>query len=278
LPTRRVFLYGLPTAALSVYGYTYHIEPRWLEDTQTEIVTGRKLPRPLRILHLSDLHAAAIVPISFLEEAFRRGLAMRPDIVCLTGDFVTTDNDFDPVRYEAALRMLSSACPTFAVAGNHDGGVWAAQSGWFPTSTYIRQMVARGGVRVLHNEATEVEVHGQRFSLVGVGDWWSDELRAPLAFGAVRDPSIPAIVLNHNPDGKADCYRYAWDLMLCGHTHGGQVMVPFYGPPVVPILDKRYAAGLNAFERRWIYTTRGVGNILGFRANCRPEISLLIVR
>ncbi len=274
---RRVFLYGLPTAALSAYGYSQFVEPRWLEDTQKPVVTGRGLKRPLRILHLSDFHAAAIVPVSFIEESLRRGMAMKPDIVCLTGDFVTTDNDFDAVRYESVLQMCSSVCPTFAVVGNHDGGVWAARAGWFPTSTYIRQLAARGGVRVLHNDAVKIEVAGTHLWVVGVGDWWSEELRAPLAFANVKDDGDPVVLLNHNPDGKEDCKFFRWDLMLSGHTHGGQVMIPFYGPPIVPVLDKRYAVGLNRFENRWIHTTRGVGNIRGIRVNCRPEVSLLIV-
>ena len=128
---RRVFLYGLPTAALSAFGYARFMEPHWLEDTQKTVVTGRKLRRPLRIAHIADFHASGLIRISFLAEAFRRVLAMKPDLVCITGDFVTTDNDFDKAKYEAALQMLSSKVPTYAVMGNHDGGVWAAQSGWF---------------------------------------------------------------------------------------------------------------------------------------------------
>lgn len=274
---RRVFLLGLPTAALSAFGYARFIEPRWLEETRKTVVTGRNLRRPLRVAHLSDLHASGLIPISFLEEAFRRTLAMQPDLICITGDFVTTDNDFDPAKYEAVLQMLSAKVPTFAVMGNHDGGEWAARSGWFSTNQYIRGLVGRGGVRVLHNDAAKIEIAGTPLWLVGVGDWWSDELRAGPAFANVLNDGAPVIVMNHNPDGKDDCGLRPWDLMLCGHTHGGQVMLPFYGPPIVPVIDTRYAVGLNAYQNRWIHTTRGVGNIVGIRVNCRPELSLLIV-
>ncbi len=123
---RRVFLFGLPTAALSAFGYAKIIEPRWLEETRKTVVTGRNLRRPLRVAHIADFHASALIPISFLEEAFRRVLAMKPDLVCITGDFGTTDNDFDKPKYEAALQMLSSKVRTYAVMGNHDGGIWAA--------------------------------------------------------------------------------------------------------------------------------------------------------
>lgn len=270
-------MFGLPAAALSAFGYVRFLEPRWLEETQKTVATGRGLRRPLRVAHISDFHASALIPISFLEEAFRRTLAMHPDLICITGDFVTTDNDFDTAKYETILQMLSAKVPTFAVAGNHDGGSWARRAGWLPTSRFIREMVARGGVRVLHNDAAQVEINGQRVHVVGVGDWWSDELNPGQAFAQIPKDSAPILVMNHNPDGKEDCRLYPWDLMLCGHTHGGQVIVPFYGPPIVPVIDTRYAVGLNQYQNRWIHTTRGVGNIVGVRANCRPEISLLLV-
>jgi predicted MPP superfamily phosphohydrolase len=274
---RRVFLFGLPTAALSAYGYARFVEPGWLEATVKTVVTGRGLRRPLRIAHLSDLHASGDIPVSFLEEAFRLALGMKPDLICLTGDFVTADSDFERPRFEAALQMLSAKAPVFAVMGNHDGGSWAAGSGWFSTNRYIRDMVTRGGARVLHNESARIEIDGMPLWLAGVGDWWSDELQAMQAFQSVANDGAPVIVLNHNPDGKDDCRPYRWDLMLCGHTHGGQVIVPFYGPPIVPVIDTRYAVGLNRFEGRWIHTTRGVGNVRGLRVNCRPEVSLLLV-
>jgi predicted MPP superfamily phosphohydrolase len=270
-------LSGLPAAALSAFGYARFIEPRWLEETRKSVTTGCRLRRPLRIAHLSDLHASELIPLSYLEDVFRRTLALRPDIVCLTGDYVTRDTDFDRPKYEAILQMLAAKVPVYAVMGNHDGGSWASRAGWFSTHTYIRDMLTRGGARVLHNEALRTEIDGLPFWLTGLGDWWSEELHAGPAFANVENDGAPGIVLNHNPDGKDDCSRFPWQLMLCGHTHGGQVHIPFYGPPVVPIIDKRYAAGLNPYQNRWIHTTRGVGNIIGYRANCRPELSLLLV-
>lgn len=274
---RRVFLFGLPTAALSAYGYARAIEPGWLEETQKTVVTGRRLRRPLRVAHISDLHASYDVSISFLEQAFWRTVAMKPDLICVTGDFVTTDRDFDIPRYESALQILSSKIPTYAVMGNHDGGSWAEAAGWFPSNQFIRNLVSRGGVQVLHNDAVKLEVDGIPLWLTGVGDWWSDELKAGPAFEKVDSKTAPVLVMNHNPDGKDDCSLFPWDLMLCGHTHGGQVIVPFYGPPIVPVIDTRYAVGLNKYQNRWIHTTRGVGNVRGIRMNCRPELSLLLV-
>lgn len=273
---RRVFLFGLPTAALSAYGYAFHLEPGWLEVTHKSVSTGGKLARPIRILHLSDLHASGIVPLSLIDEAFRLGMEQKPDLVCLTGDYVTTDTDFAETPYSSLLARYAARIPIFAVMGNHDGGPWAARSGWFANSNFIQSMLTRGGVTVLHNRAQHVTIGQSGLWLAGVGDWWAEDLNAPAAFAEVPQTSAdPVIALNHNPDGKTDCAPFPWDLMLCGHTHGGQVRIPFYGPPMVPVIDTRYAVGLNQFQSRWIHTTRGVGNIEGFRVNCRPEVSLL---
>ena len=73
------------------------------------------------------------------------------------------------------------------------------------------------------------------------------------------------------------CAAYDWDLMLSGHTHGGQIIVPLYGAPFHAVSDRRYMAGLKPWGSRQIHVTRGVGNLLGVRFNCRPEVSLLEV-
>jgi predicted MPP superfamily phosphohydrolase len=273
--TRRSLLFGLPAAGVSAYGYARLVEPSWLDVTEQRIPA--KLPQPIRILHLSDMHASGIIPMSFIEESFRLGLATRPDIICLTGDYVTTTDDFDADLYEKTLKLLTSAAPTYAVMGNHDGGLWAAASGWFGNHHYIAQMLTKSGVTVLHNTAALLKVKGSAIKLAGVGDWWSEEVDAQSAFTAIPGQADSTIVLNHNPDAKSDCAPYAWDLMLCGHTHGGQLRIPFYGAAYAPVLDRRYEQGLNRFENRWIFTTRGVGNVRGVRFNCRPEVSTLVL-
>jgi len=83
------------------------------------------------------------------------------------------------------------------------------------------------------------------------------------------------IVLAHNPDSKDYLGDFDWQLMLCGHTHGGQIAVPLLGAPHAPIKDKRFIEGLNPWRDRFIYTTRGVGSLYGTRLYCRPEVSII---
>jgi predicted MPP superfamily phosphohydrolase len=261
------------------YSYAYYFEPAWLEVTEKTVAIARgRLRRPLRILHLSDLHASEFIPMRYLAEAFRKGLAAKPDLICLTGDYITSDRDFDAAAYVETLKILTAAAPTYAALGNHDGGDWAARSGWFPTPDRVIRILEQAGVHVLRNRHELVTTAAGAVHVAGLGDWWSNDCLGAAAFAGVPAGEAPVICLNHNPDGKQECPAAPWELMLCGHTHGGQVMIPLYGPPRVPILDKRYAAGLNPFDgERWIHTTRGVGNILGFRVNCRPELSTLVL-
>ena len=112
--------------------------------------------------------------------------------------------------------------------------------------------------------------------MVGVADLWSREIEAERAFASV-DPHHPVVLLSHNPDSKDVLGAYPWDLMLSGHTHGGQVILPITGPGFAPVRDKRYVAGLKPWGSRQIHVTRGVGNVGGVRFRCRPEVSLLLI-
>jgi predicted MPP superfamily phosphohydrolase len=89
---------------------------------------------------------------------------------------------------------------------------------------------------------------------------------------------MPSIVLAHNPDTKDAIEHQSWDLMLSGHTHGGQVVVPFVEPTWAPVVDKRFIAGLYEWSGRQLYITKGVGNHSGVRFGCRPEVSILELR
>ena len=228
------------------------------------------------MLHLSDLHASGYVPLEFITRAIQLGLAEKPDLVCLTGDFIT--KQFTRFRdYAEVLRPLAAAAPVFASLGNHDGGKWADRPsyGGHTDHAEVRKCLAASGAKVLLNHSEELTLRGRALRLVGLGDLWADELNAKAAFSSVSAPERPTLLLLHNPDGKDAVADFPWQLALCGHTHGGQCRLPWFGTPFAPVRDHRYVAGLNRWRDRWIYTTRGVGNLHGVRVNCRPEVSLL---
>jgi|tagenome__1003787_1003787.scaffolds.fasta_scaffold20613597_2 predicted MPP superfamily phosphohydrolase len=271
--TRRTFLGSLFGSALV---YPCYLEPRWLDLTGRRVRLQTPLAHPVRILQLSDLHASLPVPLSMIHHAITAGLAKKPDLICLTGDFITYHQDFSAAKYAATLRRLSSFAPTFAVLGNHDGGGWAAWHNGNGDHRLVDRILEDGEVELLHNRSAQVEVRGARLNLVGVGDLWSDEVDGRRAFADAR-PGQPTVLLAHNPDTKSEVRRHPWDLMLSGHTHGGQVIVGFDGAKYAPVKDKRYVAGLKSWGTRQIHVSRGVGNVGGVRFRCRPEATVLTV-
>lgn len=271
--TRRRFIFW--STATTAAGYAFGVEPLWFDVTRKGVRFSRvPMERPVRILHISDLHASRAVSLGMIAEAIELGMAERPDIVCLTGDFISHSDDSPrPADYARVLRKVSSV-PAFAVMGNHDGGHWARRARGFFDHSLMDRALEDSGIELLHNRSHVVEVRGQKLTLVGTGDLWAEEVDGEAAFRSA-DPLLPTVLLAHNPDTKDVLSEYCWDLMLSGHTHGGQVIVPFYGPPFRSVEDTRYLSGLKPWESRQVHVTRGVGNLHGVRFNCRPEVSLL---
>lgn len=272
--SRRQLLFGIGVPATVALGYGRFVEPSWLDQTEKQVkLRGRSLRRPLRILHLSDLHVSRYVTSAFLQSAFELGAATKPDLICLTGDYITVGQSFDAPSYEKALRWLSSVAPTYAVFGNHDGGVF----GGLPTNNFVGSLLTRAGISILHNRSQFLDLGGTLLRLAGVGDHWTNEVDAEGAF-SLAGASDLTVVMNHNPDAKMFFGQFPWDLMLCGHTHGGQVRIPLIGAPYVSVKDRKYVQGLLDYDKGQIHITRGVGTLERIRFNCRPEVSLLVVR
>ncbi len=278
LTRRRVLFYGagLGIAAVTA-GWSRFFESEWIELNSHDVALRKKTPRrPIRILHISDIHASKYVAQSYINDAFSLGLSAEPDLICVTGDFITRRHH-ERESYVRALRRLSDAAPTFGCIGNHDGGWWIAQrTDGFSDPREVMALMEESGIECLYNSSRTIELSGQRIHLAGVADLYSREVLPSQAFKDIpKGTDDPVLLLAHNPDTKRLVRPYEWDLMLSGHTHGGQIAVPFLGAPIVAIHDRRYARGLNRWLDRWIHTSRGVGNVRGVRFNCRPEVSVL---
>jgi uncharacterized protein len=265
--TRRSLLTPLLSAG-AVGAYARYVEPGWFQVTRTSVrIRG---VRPFRLLHLSDLHISDGITAEELASAIRMGLAEKPDIVCMTGDYVSSTTGFDADGLHRVLRMAASAVPVFAVVGNHDGGKWMGRWGGEATSRMLRGILTAAGAHVLHNR--HAEWNGVQF--IGTGDLYAEEFDGEAAFRDAK-PNGPSIVLCHNPDGKDKIEDRKWDLMLSGHTHGGQVRLRGLPAPWAPVHDKRYLAGLYGWQGRQLFITRGVGSPKHVRLGSRPEVSIL---
>ena len=272
--SRRRFFGGVSFAVLGAIGYARLFEAEWLQRSFLTVpLGGRDAVNPVKLLHLSDLHASPVVSVRYLRQAIDTAVAWKPDLICLTGDFITRALD-DMAGYVGVLRRLSDAAPTFASLGNHDGGRWAGDQGGHRNVDWVTELLRHSGIGLLHNDSIQIRIGERILNLVGVGDLWAGDLDPQRAF-ATR-PGGETVVLSHNPDTKDQLGAFDWQLMLCGHTHGGQLRVPWLGAtPFAPVRDKRFVAGLRRWSERWIHVTRGVGSVYGMRINCPPELSFL---
>jgi len=249
--------------------YAWRIEPNWLEVERVEIpIAG--LPaglEGLRIAQISDLHAGADLPPERLEAALQTIAGLEPDLLVMTGDWVTYDAA-DALPAAQAVARLTPPLGTYSILGNHDHWTHAE---------VVADAVQSAGITLLRNSHVPIPAGGETLWLAGVDDIWErrHDLEAALAGVPAGEP---VILLAHEPD-YADTVaadgRVA--LQLSGHSHGGQIHLPIFGSPVVPYLGSKYVSGLYQLEKEmWLYTNRGLGTVQpAVRFNCRPEITLI---
>ena len=222
-----------------------------------------------RIAFLTDLHCSAVVPRTFLARAVSTALELQPDLVLLGGDYVSHSG-----RYAAGLvdvlRPLAAPDGVFAVLGNHDHYV---------SARLVREVLAAAGVQELWNTSVLIRRGAAALAVGGVGDLRFDAIDFSAATAGLA-AGVPRIVVSHDPD----VFAY-WppeirlDLMLSGHTHGGQAHLPLLGPPYVPSqFGFRYLAGQLREGSRQLYVSRGVGAITApIRWRCPPEVTLVVL-
>jgi predicted MPP superfamily phosphohydrolase len=261
--------FGCSTAACS--GYARLVEPHWPEVTRLAI-TVPALPHAmdgLTIAHLSDLHHGPYVPIGDVRRAVKLVGSLCPDLVALTGDYISEDSVFASSCADA-LANMQARYGVFACLGNHDH--WhGAQA----VTTALQGV----GIRVLLNQAMSIDGSKAGPWIVGVDDIWEglDDLERAMA--GVPGGS-PAILLAHEPDfADSACAWPSIVLQLSGHSHGGQVRLPVYGALIVPPYAERYPMGYYRVRHMALYTSRGIGLVAPpVRLNCRPEIALITLR
>jgi predicted MPP superfamily phosphohydrolase len=281
--TRRQFLatsaLGATGLALAGAGALYH-DTTDLQVTRLEVRLQR-LPSAfdgLRLVQLSDFHYDPYLDNRVIASAVALANQLRPDVVVLTGDFVTQrpfSGHFDPpaaVQAEPCSQLLSGLRPRlgiFAILGNHD---------YFTDPDRIAAILRAHGFHVLRNHAFPLEENGARLWMAGVNDVVAGADDLGLALQPV--PSGEAVVLlAHEPDFADWVPPQRVDLQLSGHSHGGQIVLPIIGPPYLPPLARKYPWGLRRLGPLTLYTNRGIGTItLPVRFNAPPEVTLFTLR
>jgi uncharacterized protein len=260
--------------------YATCVEPTWLELTRHEVpVAGLAPPfAGLKVVQLSDFHCSRRVTPSYLAEAVDLAQAQDPDLIVLTGDFI--HKGFKYVHHVSrVLGRLKAPEGVFAVLGNHDFSVRNALG--IRRHKHLHQVMADSlqshGIRVLRNETVRVTRDGHALHLTGLEDLWSRVCDIERAYAGAT-AAEPRLVLAHNPCTIEYLGQHRCDLMLSGHTHGGQVNLPGLGRVTLSRKGKRFAAGMYRVDDRFLYVNKGVGFGISVRYNVRPEVALLTLQ
>lgn len=267
-PSRARIVSALAGAALMVGVYAWQVETRWLRITRLTVRVPGLPPafEGYRIVHLSDLHLGVRLNHTRLPVIAAAVQRERPDLIALTGDFVTGGRN-GLAEGEALLGALRAPDGAWAVLGNHDHSVGPDR---------VAALLRGAGIGLLRNASHTLRRGGDALVLAGIDDVvrGAPDLRAALD-GA--PPDQPAILLAHAPDFAP---RAAADprvaLQLSGHSHGGQVRLPGRRPLILPRGGKAYPAGLYTIGGLQLFVTTGTGTgWLVVRLNCRPEFAVI---
>jgi predicted MPP superfamily phosphohydrolase len=282
-PTRREFLRTAAKvgagAVLATAGYGGLFERSHLVMRHVEIPLAR-LPEAfdgLTIAQLSDLHYHPHFSADVIRRAVELVVQMNPDVIALTGDFVTLSEfrNVDPEAAKAAdpcaelLAPLRAKLGVYAVLGNHDA---------YTDPGYVTEALSSRKIKVLQNEALPLERDGQRMWIAGVQDVLAGfaDLDTTLRQIPARDT---VVLLAHEPDFADEAAKRPVDLQLSGHSHGGQIRFPLLPPLVLPKLAWKYPMGLRNVGQMALYTNIGIGTIgVPIRVLAPPEVTLFTLR
>ena len=286
--TRRRFLVnGVRASVLVVVGKgVFNTTPRQIEVVKRE-VRLKGLPATLRgfkVALLSDLHASDIVSDELIGTAADLAMKEKPDMIALTGDFVSgptkflngSIGGFKKKNLDScidAMMKLKAPYGVYGVLGNHD--FWCGPEAM---KTIMDEFSNRLAVAWLRNSSVTLEKDGGKLDILGVDDYWENSCSLNRAYDGLDSKNIK-VLLSHNPDVNEmiDVEKKRIDLVLSGHTHGGQVVFPLIGVPYMPSkYGTKYAEGLVRDGERQTYISRGVGHLMvPVRINCPPEVSIL---
>lgn len=254
--------------------YGIFVEPSWNEVKQVD-VTLKNLPpafKGFRIVQLSDIHFGSLFSDSRLRKVVQEVNQLQPDIVVLTGDFLSDKYDTDTVSQPDILKSLTAILQEikprkgiYAIWGNHDRA----------DRVELNSHFTRAGITILCNEATFIEKDSQRLCLIGIDDVWRTFVNPEQALWKVKKNDC-VIALVHKPDFAAQMAAYPVALQLSGHTHGGQIQFPGTGLIRHRFVDLTYRDGLFQIGKMQLYVNRGVGLTgLPMRIGSRPEITCI---
>jgi uncharacterized protein len=262
------FIFAAAGAALAGC-YPVFIERNLLQINRYRIPVPR-LPRAFEgftIVHLTDLHYGSLVSLKKLHKVIETANSIPRDMIMCTGDYVQEYYATEQVdAIWPLLGKLHAPHGVLSVLGNHDH--WADTE----RSLYWLKKTGQG----LRNSTRKIEKAGESLWFAGGGDLWEDHFSVDLLLEQVPQDGC-VITAVHNPDSADTVLKRNPDLFITGHTHGGQVDIPFVGTPILPVRNKNYTSGLKYSNYGIpVFISKGIGwAMYPVRFNCVPEIAVL---
>jgi len=281
--SRRSFLKGAMCGAGGLALYAGALERHWLEVVHRPIAI-KGLPsvfEGMKVAQLSDIHLNEFTEPFLVREAIDEINLARPDLVLITGDYVSAEVLPRDLTIEAAWecgKLLSriQCRQRYAIFGNHD--IFAGEE-------HVGQALRSNGIPVLRNTYLPIERGGSRIWLAGLDDPVYGQPDPDQAIpSTIRNiPGEPIILMCHAPDYIDELRTHpagqAVSFVLSGHTHGGQIRLPFIGALHLPPGGRKYVQGLFQVDDMQLYVNRGIGSVgVPFRFDCRPEITFFTLR
>ncbi|HUT22662.1 MAG TPA: metallophosphoesterase [Candidatus Bipolaricaulota bacterium] len=272
----RLLIAGLLILSWLIVFYGSFIEPRelWVNNVEININKTESAQR-IRIAAVSDSHFGPFKKYKYSQKIADALRAQNPDVIVLLGDYIYGDEGNH--KYLAPILELSKDYPMYLISGNHEYHLPGYNDPKYKDKTgTLKELLENYPAKLLENENEKIVINGESFYLAGVKEYWTGNADINAALKGTNRTE-PIILLAHNPDFIAAAQDKV-DLMLSGHTHGGQIRLPLIGPvsPIPDELGRQYDQGLFDFDQTQIFITSGVGEI-GPRARLfdPPEIAVL---
>jgi len=231
----------------------------------------------IKIAFLSDFHLGPYKKSFFVKRIVKQVIKQNPDVVLLGGDYIL-GSDGSNAKYLAPLKNLSERYPVYAVMGNHEFHLADENDPRLVDRTAtLRMLFDKLNIKILENKTVPISVRGAKFNLTGLPEIWTHKANFQIA-EINQDPRLQNILLVHNPEIILDPNAQKYDLVISGHTHGGQIRLPFIGSlaPLPTKLGRDFDQGLFPTKNGYLYISSGLGES-GARARLfdPPEITIL---
>ncbi|HYK75207.1 MAG TPA: metallophosphoesterase [Pseudoneobacillus sp.] len=279
--TRRKFLKRTMGSLLTLVGtgyggyfYAHQIEPRLLK-VNTYTITHKDIPKSFdgfKIVQFSDTHLGFQYDLNQFNKMLRVVKNLQPDVIFFTGDLMDAPNEYPtPEKIIPLLKDLNAPFGKFAIYGNHDHGGYG--------SDIYKNIMELADFKILLNKSTELNLlDGSSIHIIGIDDAMLGKPNFDIALGNIPKNQFK-ILLSHAPDLADQTVNYGVQLQLSGHSHGGQIQIPFVGALITPPFARKYREGFYNINTLKLYVNRGIGTTrLPFRFLSKPEIAVFTLQ